>query len=133
MKTKTINQTVTFKASAHEVYETLMDAKKHAELVGDEAKISKKVGAKFRIYGGEIEGVNLELVPDKKIVQSWRYSDWPKGHYSKATFLLEESKGSTKLTFTQAEVPEALYEDVSQGWKDYYWQPMKELLEKPHK
>ena len=133
MKTKTINQTVTFKASAHEVYETLMDSKKHAELVGDEAKISKKVGAKFRIYGGEIEGVNLELVPDKKIVQSWRYSDWPKGHYSKATFLLEESKGSTKLTFTQAEVPEALYEDVSQGWKDYYWQPMKEILEKPHK
>jgi len=133
LKTKTIHQTVTFKASPHELYEMLMDSKKHAQIVDADAEIRKKVGAKFRIYGGEIEGVNLELVPDKKIVQSWRYSDWPEGHYSKATFLLEESKGSTKLTFTQAEVPEALYEDVSQGWKDYYWQPMKELLEKPHK
>jgi len=130
MKTKTINQTVTFKATPHQVYETLMDSKKHAELVGAEARINKKVGTKFSIYGGEIEGVNLELVPDRRIVQSWRYSDWPEGHYSKATFLLEEIKGGTKLTFTQTDVPENLYQDVAQGWKDYYWQPMKEMLEK---
>ena len=133
MKTKTIHQTVTFKATPHDVYETLMDSKKHAELVGAEAKISKKVGAKFSIYDGEIEGVNLELVPDHKIVQSWRYNDWPEGHYSKAIFLLEESKGATKLNFTQTEVPEERYEDVSQGWQDYYWLPMKEMLEKPKK
>jgi activator of HSP90 ATPase len=130
IKMRTIQQTVTFKATPHEVYETLMDSKKHAELVGAEAKITKKVGGKFSIYDGEIEGVNLELVPDKRIVQSWRYSDWPEGHYSKATFLLEENQGGTKLTFTQSEVPEDKYEDVSQGWHDYYWQPMKELLEK---
>jgi activator of HSP90 ATPase len=133
MKTKTIHQTVTFKANQHAVYETLMVSKKHAKLVGADAKIIKKVGAKFSIYDGEIEGVNLELVPDKKIVQSWRYSDWPEGHYSKATFLLEEIKDGTKLTFTQTDVPEDLYADVSQGWKDYYWQPMKEMLEKPDK
>jgi activator of HSP90 ATPase len=130
MKTKTINQTITFKASPHEVYEMLMDPKKHGEVVGANAKITKKVGAKFTIYDGEIEGVNLELVPDKKIVQSWRYSDWPEGHFSKATFLFEESKGGTKLTFTQTEVPQDKYEDVAQGWQDYYWQPMKEILEK---
>ncbi len=130
MKTKTINQTITFKASPHDVYEMLMDSKKHGEIVGANAKITKKVGAKFTIYDGEIEGVNLELVPDKKIVQSWRYSDWPKGHFSEATFLLEKYWGGTKMTFTQTDVPDDKYEDVAQGWKDYYWEPMKELLEK---
>ena len=133
MKTKTIHQTVTFKATPHEIYETLMYAKKHSQLTGSNARITKKVGDKFSIYEGEIEGVNLELVPDRKIVQSWRYSDWPEGHYSKATFLLEESKDATKLIFTQTEVPEGLYQDVAQGWRDYYWQPMKEMLEKPLK
>ena len=133
MKTKTIHQTVTFKATPHEIYETLMYAKKHSQLTGSNARITKKVGDKFSIYEGEIQGVNLELVPDRKIVQSWRYSDWPEGHYSKATFLLEESKGATKLIFTQTEVPEGLYQDVAQGWRDYYWQPMKEMLEKPKK
>jgi len=133
VKTKTIHQTVTFKAVPHAVYETLMDSKKHGQLVGANAKIIKKVGAKFSIYDGEIEGVNLELVPDKKIVQTWRYSDWREDHYSTATFLLEEIKGGAKLTFTQTDVPEDRYQDISQGWKDYYWQPMKEILEKPAK
>jgi activator of HSP90 ATPase len=110
-----------------------MYAKKHSQLTGSKARITKKVGDKFSIYEGEIEGVNLELVPDRKIVQSWRYSDWPEGHYSKATFLLEENKGAAKLTFTQTKVPEELYEDVAQGWRDYYWQPMKDMLEKPKK
>jgi activator of HSP90 ATPase len=129
MKTKTISQTVTFKASPHKVYEMLMDSKKHSELTGSKAQISKKVGAKFSIYEGDIEGVNIELVPDQKIFQSWRYSDWPEGHYSQATFLLEEVKGKTRLTFIQTGVPEEHYDDIAQGWHDYYWEPMKELLE----
>jgi hypothetical protein len=44
MKTKTIRQTVTFKAQPMEVYDMLMDSKKHKSLSGEEARISKKVG-----------------------------------------------------------------------------------------
>jgi activator of HSP90 ATPase len=129
MKTKTISQTVTFKASPHEVYEMLMDSKKHSELTMSKAQISKKVGDKFSIYEGDIEGVNLELVQGRKIVQSWRYSDWPEGHYSQAIFLFEEIKGGTQLTFTQTGVPEEHFDEIARGWHDYYWEPMKELLE----
>ena len=77
MKTKTIRQSVTFKASPHGVYETLMDSKKHSALTGSQVRISRNIGDKFSVYGGDIVGVNLELAPDHKIVQSWRYSDWP--------------------------------------------------------
>jgi activator of HSP90 ATPase len=127
---KTIRQTATFNASTHDVYEALMDAKKHSEFTGGVAKISRKVGGKFSIYDGEIDGENLELVPDQKIVQSWRYSDWPEGHYSTATFSLETIEGGTRLTFTQKGVPDDQYEDIKQGWRDYYWKPMKEMLER---
>jgi activator of HSP90 ATPase len=127
---KTIHQTATFNASPHDVYEMLMDEQKHGELTGGEAKVSRKTGGKFTIYGGEIAGKNLELVPDKKIVQSWRYSDWPEGHYSTVTFSLEEIENGTRLTFTQSDVPDDKYEDIKQGWKDYYWKPMKDMLEK---
>ncbi len=130
MKTKNIKQTVTFKASPHEVYEVLMDSEKHSKLTESEAIISRAVRGKFTIYGGEIEGVNLYLVPDQKIVQSWRYSDWPEGRYSKATFSLKKVPGGTRLNFTQTGVPEEHYDDISQGWHDYYWGPMKEMLEK---
>ena len=127
METKDIRQTVTFKAGAHAVYELLMDSKKHSELASDEAKVSRKIGGKFNI-GGYIEGVNLELIPDEKIVQSWRYEDWPEGHFSKATFSFKEEAGKTRMTFTQIGVPVQFYEDIKQGWIDYYWTPMKEML-----
>jgi activator of HSP90 ATPase len=130
METKTVKQTVTFKASLHDVYEALMDSKKHAKFTGDRASISRKVGGKFSVFDSYSEGTNLELVPDKKIVQTWRASDWQEGHYSKVTFLLNETVGGTRLAFTQTGVPAEQYDDITQGWRDYYWAPMKEMLEK---
>jgi len=130
METKNIKQTVTFKTTPHEIYEALMDSRKHSKFTEGKASISKKVGGKFSISDGYIEGTNLELVPDEKIVQSWRASDWSEGHYSKVTFKLSKVEKGTRLDFTQTGVPEDQYEDISQGWKDYYWGPMKEFLEK---
>jgi activator of HSP90 ATPase len=129
-KMKTIRQSVTFKTIPHEVYEALMDSRKHARFTGAKARISRKVDGKFTAYDGYIEGVNLNLVPDKKIVQSWRGSDWPEGHYSRATFSLKKVKNGTHLTFTQSGVPDQYYNDIKQGWHDYYWRPMKEMLAK---
>ena len=130
MKIKTIRQSVTIKATPHEVYEALMDSRKHSKFTGAKASISRKIGGKFKAYGDYISGVNLDLVPDKKIIQSWRGSDWPEGHYSRTTFSLKKVKSGTRLTFTHSGVPVKYYKDINQGWRDYYWKPMKEILEK---
>ncbi|MGZ3648210.1 MAG: SRPBCC domain-containing protein [Syntrophales bacterium] len=130
MRTRTIRQSVTFRTTSHDVYETLMDSRKHAKFSGEKASISRKVGGKFTCYGGYIEGINLDLKPDKKIVQSWRGSDWPDAHYSKVTFSLMKVKGGTRLTFTQSGIPDQYYKDINQGWRDYYWKKMKAMLEK---
>ncbi|MBI4330905.1 MAG: SRPBCC domain-containing protein [Chloroflexi bacterium] len=130
MKTKNIRQQVTFKANPHDVFETLMDSSKHSRITDSVAKISRKVGGKFSVWDGGIEGINLELVPDKKIMQSWRTSEWPAGHYSTVTFSLKEVDAGTRLTLTHTGIPENDYEGVKQGWRDFYWEPMKEMLEK---
>jgi activator of HSP90 ATPase len=130
MKTRDIRQTITFKASPHEVYEALMDTEKHSRFSGSRANIGRKIGEKFTAYDDYIEGTNLELVPDTRIVQSWRGSDWPEGHYSRVTFILKRVSGGTRLTFTQIGVLDSVYEDTSQGWYEYYWTPMKAMLEK---
>ena len=121
---KTIKQTTTINASPDEVYEALMDSKKHAEFTGDDAKIDNKVGGKFTAYGDYIEGENVELVADKKIVQKWRASDWPDAHFSTATFELKEKDGKTELKFTQENVPDENFDEISKGWYDYYWNPL---------
>ena len=106
MVTRTVKQSVTLKTSPHNVYEALMDSGKHSQFTGGKARISRKVGDKFTAFDGYSEGVNVDLVADKKIVQTWRAADWPEGHYSKVTFSLKEFENGTRLAFTQTGVPE---------------------------
>lgn len=133
MKTRTIRQTVSFDASAHEVYEMLMDEKKHARFTGGAAHISRDVGGKFVTNDEYSSGTNLELVQDAKIVQTWRASDWPDGHYSSLTIMLSQGAPPTNLSFVQTGVPADQYDEISKGWHDYYWNPLKALLEKDRK
>ena len=127
---KTIHQTVTIKASPHAVYETLMDSRRHAAFSRRPARISRKPGGRFTAYGPYLSGVNLELVPDKKIVQFWRSKNWPRFHYSTVTFALRKVAGGTRLTFTQIGVPDNDYTAKKRGWIHSYWKPMKAMLEK---
>ena len=128
---KTIRQSVTLNTSPARVYEMLMDSKQHARLTGSRATISRKIGGRFSTFDGYAEGVNLELQPGTKIVQSWRASDWPANHYSKATFALKKVAGGTRVAFTQSGVPNSQYQSIKQGWIDYYWTPLKQLFYKP--
>lgn len=130
MKPKTIKQSVTIKASPHEVYEVLMDSKKHSKLTGSNAKMSRKIGGNFEVWDGFVEGTNIELVPDKKIVQNWRGEEkcWPDNHYSIVTFELEETDEGTRLDFTQEKMPEECYDNFYKGWYDNYWNPLQEMF-----
>jgi activator of HSP90 ATPase len=123
-----IEQTVLFEASPHEVYEALMDSAMHAAFTNSPAEISREVGGDYMAYGGYISGRNLELVPDRKIVQSWRAMDWPEDVFSVVTFLLTEQDGGTRLDFTHANVPAGTQEEFGQGWIDNYWEPLKAFL-----
>jgi len=122
---------VTFKATPHVVYETLMDSRKHASLTGGKCSISRKVGGKISVFDGYITGENLELVQDKKIVQLWRPEEdcWPSDHFSTVTFLLKTAANGTSLSFTHTGVPVECGDRFDSGWRENYWEPMKELFE----
>jgi len=127
---KTIRQSVTFRATPHQVYEALMDPRKHARFTGDAARISRRVGGKIMAYGGYITGTNVELAPDEKIVQTWHAADWPEGHESKVTFSFKPVEGGTRLAFTHSGVPDEHYDSIKAGWIENYWTPMRAMLDK---
>jgi len=130
MKTKTLRQTVTFKASPAAVYDMLMDSRKHAALSGEKAKISRKVGGRFTAWGDHISGFNLALTPGKKIVQAWRATGWWPDHYSVVIFDIEKAPAGAKLRFTQIGIPPDRYSGHYRGWIEAYWTPMKEVFAK---
>jgi activator of HSP90 ATPase len=128
MKTKWIKQTVNINASPEEVYEMLMDSKKHSSLSGSKVKMSKKADGKFDVFDGYCHGYNIELEEGKKIIQAWHFQEdgWPEDHFSICTFEFEGKAKGTKLTFTQTGVPEHKVEELKDGWKQYYWKPLAE-------
>jgi len=130
LDTKTIKQVVKFKVSTHELYEALMDSRKHSRFTGSPAKVDKKVGGKFSIYYGSLHGKTIELVKDKKIVQKWRseMENWPEDHFSIVTFSFKKTKTGTDLTFTQTGIPSKCYASIKKGWTDYYWKPLKKMF-----
>lgn len=128
MSKSDIEQTVEFNTSTHEIYELLMYEKKHTEFTGASANISREVGGEFSVWGGYATGKNVELIPDEKIVQTWRASDWPESEMSKVTFELRDKDGRCELNFSQSGVPRDFVEDIRQGWKDNYWDLMQKYL-----
>lgn len=122
---KTIRQTVLIDATPKELYEAILDPKIHAKFTGAKATGSMKPDGKFTAYDGYISGVNLELEENKKIVQQWTSTDFSKDHFTEATFEFLPQERGTKLVFAQKNVPEENYKEIAQGWRDYYWTPLK--------
>jgi uncharacterized protein YndB with AHSA1/START domain len=92
------------------------------------AQIGREAGAAFSIFGGFIEGRNIELVPDTRLVQVWRPKYWPAGIYSIARFELKERPGGTLMVFDHTGFPADDAASLAQGWKQNYWQPMTLVL-----
>ena len=130
MQTKTIKQIATFNTTPEELYDMIMNAKKHAAFTDGKATTSNKINGKFSISDGYITGYNIKLEKGKKIVQAWHFAEdgWPGDHFSTCTFIFEKKGKQTKLIFTQTGIPAHKAEDLKRGWKEYYWQPMKEML-----
>ena len=127
---KSIEHVRTFAATPAQVFEALMDSKKHAAFTGEPADIKREIGQKFSAYGGKVEGINLDIVPNERIVQAWRPANFPPGVFTIATFALEPDGKGTKLTFTQHAVPDDAYAHLNGGWEERYWKLMKAYLEK---
>ena len=95
---KTIKQKVKFRLPPEQIYQLLSDSKLHSDLTGEKAVISKDVGGPFSTHNGHTSGVNVELVPGKRLVQAWRTVDFPIGAFSMASFVLTgTSDGGTQL------------------------------------
>jgi activator of HSP90 ATPase len=124
-----LRQSVEIKASPHEVFESLVDPRQHAKFSGATAKLERRIGGRFTHYDGSPEGVVVDLKKDSRIVLAWRSTGWPEGHYSIAQFELTPSKGGTRLVFSQFGIPSDDFEDIRDGWKQYYWGPLKAYRE----
>jgi activator of HSP90 ATPase len=128
-----IHQEIIFKASPERVYDALLDSKSFSAFTGRAAQIDREAGGAFSCFGGVITGRNIELLPDRRIVQAWRVGNWPQGVYSIVKFELQAQGSETRLVMDHAGFPEELRahlngEEPDGGWHRQYWEPLKKYL-----
>jgi activator of HSP90 ATPase len=103
------------------------DSYSHSLFTGSPAKMNPAVGSSFSAWDGNIFGSNLRMIPEEKIVPSWRTFEFPaSGSDTLLTFTFESASGGTRIFITHENIPEGQVEDFKKGWEDYY-SPMKEF------
>jgi uncharacterized protein YndB with AHSA1/START domain len=115
-------------ASPEAVYAAWLNSEGHTNMTGGEATISDQVGDEFTAWDGYIEGENLALEHNKRIVQSWRTAEFEEtDEDSHLEILLTEIDGQTELTLIHTNLPEHGEQYIA-GWENHYFQPMKDYF-----
>jgi activator of HSP90 ATPase len=128
-KPETIHEELEFPVAPHRVYEALLDAKQFGAFSGVPAEINREAGGAFSLFGGQITGRNVELVPDRRIVQAWRAASWPEGVYSIVRFELQAQGAGTRMVFDHTGFPPKLRDSLASGWQAHYFGPLKKYFE----
>ncbi len=124
----TIELETTLAAPREQVYQALTTAAAFSRLSGGApAEISSDAGAEFSLFGGMIQGRNVECLAGERLVQAWRAKTWDAGVYSIVRFELDKADQGTRLRLVHAGFPDGQAEHLSKGWEANYLEPLKKL------
>jgi activator of HSP90 ATPase len=126
-----LHQEIQLNAAPERIFDVLLDSKQFAAFTGMASTIDPSAGGAFHTFGGLIEGRNVELVPNQRIVQAWRPTHWDPGVYSVVHFELKASSSGTMLVLDHTGFPEGEFDHLNPGWYLRYWDPLKKYLAVP--
>lgn len=89
----TLKLTHKFQCRAEEFFNAMTRVEMVTAFTRGPVKIDPVKGGKFEMFGGNITGCFEDVVPGKKIVQQWRYKQWPSGHHSLVTIDINQKVG----------------------------------------
>jgi activator of HSP90 ATPase len=127
-KRTSLHKEAEFKANPQRLYEVLLDSKQFAACTGLPSEIDPKEGGAFSLFGAQIAGRNVELVPNQRIVQAWRPAHWDPGVYSIVRFELKLQGSATMFLLDHTGFPEGDFDHLNSGWKSHYIEPLEKFL-----
>ncbi|MFT5858655.1 MAG: activator of HSP90 ATPase [Flavobacteriaceae bacterium] len=121
---ESVKSSIIIKVKPGALYNAWLDTEEHSNMTGGDAKCSDQVGESHAAWDGYISGKNLELIPNEKIVQSWRTFEFATDDEdSRLEIQLKEIPEGTELTLIHTNIPEGQTQ-YENGWVENYFNPM---------
>jgi activator of HSP90 ATPase len=119
-------------ASPAKIYVAWLSSAGHTAMTGAPAETTYQSGGRFTAWDGYISGQNIELEPNKRIVQAWRTSEFPDGAPdSRLEVVLEPVADGTRITFRHTNIPAGQGASYEKGWHEFYLAPMAKYFGAP--
>jgi len=128
VSTTVLEFTQKFQCTAEEFYRVMTVRELVQAFTYGPAKLDATKDGEFELFGGNVCGVFVELIPNKKIVQRWRFKRWPAGHYSNVTFNIDQKEDHTEVKVVQSGVPQSEADSTKENWDRYYWEAIKKTF-----
>jgi activator of HSP90 ATPase len=123
---KTIRQIHHLPATPPEVYTALTNPFTIELWSGYSAIMSTETGSEFSIFEGDIMGKNLEFRENKMIKQQWYFEG--ENDVSIVTLILKPDKNNTIIEVLHENVPDEVFEEMTEGWRKIYFQSLKRFF-----
>lgn len=91
------------------------------------ADMKAEKGYVFSLWEGDITGVNLEVIPNKSLVQEWFFGEQEEASIVRITLKKNGPRTSVELEHTH--IPADVYDEITEGWREYYLGSIKGMLE----
>lgn len=122
---ESIRLSTTLATTPEDAYDAWLSSKRHAAMTGSAATSEKRKGGSYTAWDGYISGKHLELDPGKRILQTWRTTEFPgDAPDSRLEVRFSTATRGTKLTLLQSGIPDGQGEMYAEGWQEKYFEPM---------
>lgn len=119
--------TIDITADPEDVFNALINPFQIEIWSGYPAEMKAEEGFVFSLWEGDICGVNLDVKPNRLLVQEWFFGEIE--HPSIVTIKLKKVGGQTRLDLEHTNIPDEAFEEIVEGWKEYYLGSIKGMLE----
>ena len=130
-----IHQEAVIKASPGRIYEYLTNGEIFAAATGQPAEVSDRAGEPFSLFGGRVEGRQIELVPGERVVQAWRFGSahpdaWEPGIYSIVRFTMRPEGDATRFAIDHDGIPPEWQDHIQGGYPSFYQGPLSTYFQR---
>jgi uncharacterized protein YndB with AHSA1/START domain len=131
MKKEAIRVSTTIPAAPTTLYLAWLNTEQHSAMTGAAAKFDTEVGGKYSSLNGYVSGKLVILDLGRRIVASWRTTDFGRDDPdSRVEIFLEAMGGSTRLTILHTDIPEGQGDKARDTWNEKYFGPMRNFFSK---